>query len=68
MPLRFTAGVRAEVDRFTQVPPADFDKVALSGRLQYIDPANDQTFSPYFVYAPRFDFDPFFERFATART
>ena len=45
---------------------ANFDKVALSGRLQYIDPTNDQAFSPYFVYAPRFDFDPFFsERFAT---
>lgn len=66
LPLRLTAGVRAEIDRFTQVPSADFDKVALSGRLQYIDPANDQAYSPYFVYAPRFDFDPFFrERFAT---
>jgi hypothetical protein len=66
LPLRFTAGVRAEVDRFTQVPSADFDKVALTGRLQYIDPTNDQAYSPYFVYAPRFDFDPFFrERFAT---
>jgi hypothetical protein len=66
LPLRFTAGVRAEIDRFTQVPSADFDKVALSGRLQYIDPNNDQAYSPYFVYAPRFDFDPFFrERFAT---
>ena len=66
LPLRFTAGVRAEVDRFTQVPSADFDKVALSGRLQYVDPTNDQAYSPYFVYAPRFDFDPFFrERFAT---
>ena len=58
--------MRAEVDRFTQVPSADFDKVALSGRLQYVDPLNDQAYSPYIVYAPRFDFDPFFrERFAT---
>ena len=71
LPLRFTANARAEVDRFTQgwqpsVSPAQFDKVALSGRLQYIDPTNDQNFSPYFAYAPRFDFDPFFrERFAT---
>lgn len=66
LPVRFTGSVRAEVDRFTQVPAADFDKVALSGRLQYIDPTNDQNFSPYFTYAPRFDFDPFFrERFAT---
>jgi hypothetical protein len=66
LPLRFSANVRAEVDRFTQVPSADFDKLALSGRLQYINPNNDQAYSPYFVYAPRFDFDPFFrERFAT---
>jgi hypothetical protein len=71
LPVRFTANVRAEVDRFTQayqpsVAFAEFDKIALSGRLQYIDPTNDQSFSPYFAYAPRFDFDPFFkERFAT---
>ena len=71
LPVRFTANVRAEVDRFTQawqpsVSDANFDKVALSGRLQYVDPTNDQNFSPYFAYAPRFDFDPFFrERFAT---
>jgi hypothetical protein len=74
LPLRFTANARAEVDRFTQgwqpsVSPAQFDKIALSGRLQYIDPTNDQNFSPYFTYAPRFDFDPFFrERFATRQT
>ncbi len=66
LPVRFTGGARAEVDRFSQLPSADFDKVALSGRLQYVDPVNDQSFSPYFVYAPRFDFNPFFrERFAT---
>jgi len=71
LPVRFTANARAEIDRFTQgwqssVAPAQFDKIALSGRLQYIDSTNDQNFSPYFVYAPRFDFDPFFrERFAT---
>ena len=66
LPLRFTGSARAEVDRFSQVPSADFDKVALSGRLQYVDQTNDQNFSPYFVYAPRFDFNPFFkERFAS---
>ena len=71
LPLRFTANARAEVDRFTQawqpaVSFANFDKIALSGRLQYVDPTDDQAFSPYFAYAPRFDFDPFFrERFAT---
>src|SRR4029453_15891524 len=60
-PFMFTALARAEVDRFTQVPTADFDKVALSGRLQYIDPANDQAYSPYVAYAPRWAFAPFYQ-------
>jgi len=66
LPLRFTVGVRAETDRFTQTPGMNFDKIGLTGRLQYVDPTNDQAYSPYLVYAPRFDFDPFFqERFTT---
>jgi hypothetical protein len=71
LPPRFTANVRAEVDRFIQawqpsVSFANFDKVALTERLQYIDPANDQAFSPYLAYVARFDFDPFFaEHFAS---
>lgn len=66
LPLRFTASARAEVDRFTQVPASDFDKIGLSARLQHIDPNNDQAYSPYVSYAPRWDFDPFYRsRFAT---
>jgi hypothetical protein len=66
LPIRFTANARAEVDRFTQAPSVDFDKIALSGRLQYVDLNNDQAYSPYISYAPRFDFSPFYrERFAT---
>lgn len=66
LPLRFTAGARAEVDRFTQVPTSDFDKIGLSARLQNVDPNNDQAYSPFMSYAPRWDFDPFYRsRFAT---
>jgi hypothetical protein len=66
LPIRFTANARAEVDRFTEAPSVDFDKVALSGRLQYVDSSNDQAYSPYISYSPRFDFTPFYrERFAT---
>ena len=66
LPLRFTATCAPRSTVSPRCRRADFDKVALSGRLQYVDPTNDQAYSPYFVYAPRFDFDPFFrERFAT---
>jgi hypothetical protein len=65
-PFRISANFRAEVDRFTQASSVDFDKLAGSLRLQYVDATNDQAFSPYFAYAPRMDFDPTFrERFAT---
>jgi hypothetical protein len=66
LPLRFTGNVRAEVDRFMSASSADFDKLAASARLQYVDPDNDQAYSPFFTYAPRWDFAPFYRtRFAT---
>ena len=66
LPVRLTANVRGEVDRFTQAPNVDFDKLAVSGRLQYINPNNDQAYSPYISYAPRWDFAPFYQsRLAT---
>ncbi|GEP58231.1 hypothetical protein [Reyranella soli] len=67
LPLRFTANARAEVDRFTQVPSADFDKIVLSSRLQYVDPTNDQAYSPYIVYAPRWSYTPFYQDWLQTR-
>jgi hypothetical protein len=67
LPLRFTANVRAEVDRYTQAPTVDFDKLAVSGRLQYVDPNNDQAYSPYIAYAPRWDFAPFYKSWRATR-
>jgi hypothetical protein len=67
LPFRFTANVRAEVDRFTAVPSADFDKVAVSGRLQYVDATNDQEYSPYVAYAPRWAYAPFYQGWLQTR-
>lgn len=67
LPVRFTANARAEVDRFTQVPASDFDKIAASARFQYVDSGNDQTYSPYVSYAPRWDFDPFYRSWFATR-
>jgi hypothetical protein len=61
LPFRVTANVRAELDRFTQAPTLDFDKVAAGGRIQYIDPTNDQAYSPYIAYQARWDFTPFYQ-------
>lgn len=66
LPLKFTANLRTEFDRFPNAPDAEFDKLATSARLQYVDPDNDQAYSPYFAYAPRVDFTPTFaSEFAT---
>ena len=67
LPVRFTANARAEVDRFTQAPTVDFDKILVSGRLQYVDTDNDQAYSPYIAYAPRWDFAPFYQTWLTTR-
>jgi hypothetical protein len=49
-----------ENDRFIKSRSADLDKIGGSVRLQYVDPNNDQGFSPYLAYAPRWDFIPTF--------
>jgi len=58
--LRFTATGFGEIDRFLSASNADLDKLGGSARLQYVDPNNDQAFSPYVAYAPRWEFAPTF--------
>lgn len=66
LPIRISAGSSVEWDRFANAPSADWDKVRPFLRLQYVDSANDQAFSPYFAYVTRIDFDPTLSRqFAT---
>jgi len=67
LPFRFTANARAEIDSYTAVPTADFDKVAASGRLQYVDTTNDQAYSPYIAYAPRWSYAPFYQNWLQTR-
>ena len=62
LPLRISANAFAESDRFTQSRGADLDKLGGSARLQYVDAGDDQAFSPYIAYAPRFDFLPTFSQ------
>jgi hypothetical protein len=67
LPFRLTSSVRAEIERFTQVPTIDFDKVVANVRIQYIDPSNDQAYSPYIAYGPRWDFTPFYANWLQTR-
>ena len=67
LPLRATLSGFAESDRYFQTPEMDLDKAGLSARLQYVNPANDQAFSPYFTFAPRWDFAPTFGSQLSAR-
>ena len=59
-PFRFTATGFGDIDRYFSASNADLDKLGGNARLQYVDPNNDQAFSPYVVYAPRWDFAPTF--------
>jgi hypothetical protein len=67
LPLRATLSGFAESDRYFRTPEFDLDKAGLSARLQYVDPTNDQAFSPYFTFAPRWDFSPTFDSQVSAR-
>ena len=46
---------------------ADVDRLTFSGRIQYVDPTNDQAFSPYFAITPRFEYLPTFSDQTEAR-
>lgn len=66
LPLRFTTSVAVEFDRFVESNAGEFDKVRLRSQLQYVDAENDQAFSPFLGFSPRWDFSPTFDdNFAT---
>jgi hypothetical protein len=60
LPVRLTANMIVENNRFIKSSNADLDKIGGSVRLQFVDPNNDQNWSPYLAYAPRWDFIPTF--------
>ena len=67
LPVRLSANAVVENDRFVSSRGADLDKIGGSLRFQYVDPNNDQGFSPYVAYAPRFDFLPTFSEEVATR-
>ena len=67
LPLRATVMGFAQTDRYFRASDVDIDKAGGSGRLQLVDPRDDQAFSPYFAVAPRWDFTPTFAREISAR-
>ncbi len=67
LPLRVSVSVRSEFKRFFDASSADVDRLTFSGRVQYVDPTNDQAFSPYFAITPRLSFLPTFSDLTEAR-
>jgi hypothetical protein len=66
-PFRFTATGFGDIERYFQAPDSDLDKIGGSARLQYVDPGNDQGFSPYVAFAPRWEYAPTFSDLLSAR-
>jgi hypothetical protein len=66
LPIRLSASVSTEWDRFASASSSDFDKIRTSLRAQYVDANDDQAYSPFIAFVPRLDFDPTFAtRFST---
>ena len=65
-PIRVSGAASLETERFVNAPGAAIDYIRPSARAQYINPADDQDYSPFLSYVPRLDFDPTFaNNFAT---
>ena len=54
LPFRVSVSARSELKSFFNESDADIDRLTFSSRAQYVDPTNDQAFSPYFAITPRF--------------
>jgi len=67
LPLRVTVNANGEMDRYFKAPSVDLDKAGVSGRLQYVDPTNDQALSPYFAFGARWDYTSTFADQISAR-
>jgi hypothetical protein len=67
LPFCVSANVRSKFKRFFDASDADIDRLTFSGRVQYVDPTNDQAFSPYLAITPRFSYLPTFSDQAEAR-
>jgi hypothetical protein len=50
VPLKLTAKLRTDTDRYAGVPQADEDEASASFRAQYYDAADDQALTPFIAY------------------
>src|SRR6516225_1783995 len=65
-PIRVSGAASLETERFVNAPGAAIDYIRTSARAQYVNPENDQDYSPFLSYVPRLDFNPTFaNNFAT---
>jgi hypothetical protein len=67
LPFRVTVSARSEFKQFFNASDANIDRLTFTGRLQYVDPTNDQAWSPYFGVTPRFSYLPTFSDQTEAR-
>jgi hypothetical protein len=67
LPFRVSVNACSEFKRYFDASDVDIDRLTFSGRLQYVDPTNDQAFSPYFALTPRFSYLPTFSDQTEAR-
>ncbi len=67
LPFRVSVSANSQFKRFFDASNADIDRLTFSGRIQYVDPSNDQAFSPYFAITPRFAYLPTFSDQTEAR-
>jgi hypothetical protein len=67
LPFRVSVNARSELKSFFNESDADIDRLTFTGRVQYVDPTNDQAFSPYFAITPRFSYLPTFSDQTEAR-
>ena len=67
LPFRVSVSARSQLKSFFNESDADIDRLTFSGRVQYVDPTNDQAFSPYFAITPRFSYLPTFSDQTEAR-
>src|SRR5262249_16956745 len=60
-PIRLSGAASMETERFVNAPGAAIDYIRTSARAQYVNPENDQDYSPFLSYVPRLDL---YDRFA----
>ena len=67
LPFRVTATARIDSESYFRVSSSNAQYLRATGRVQYVDPNNDQQWSPYIAIVPRQDFIDTFQEQVSAR-